>query len=62
MDYIKILSKVSQLDSCFNVFLHDERLNLETFDKDEDYFEILIESKINLRITYKTCTKLWFTQ
>jgi len=32
---------------------HAEGLNFETFDKDMDYFEILIESKTNLRITYK---------
>ena len=38
------LSKVSQLDSCFYVFFsYDEGLNWETFDKDRDYFEILIE-------------------
>jgi len=46
------LSKVFHLDSCFYVFLHDERLNWEVFDKDS-YFEILIESGTNLRITYK---------
>jgi len=34
-------------------FSHDEGLNLETFDKDMDYFEILIESRTNLIITYK---------
>jgi len=34
-------------------FLHDERLNWETFDIDMDYFEILIQSETNLRITYK---------
>jgi hypothetical protein len=47
------LSKVCQLDSCFYVFLHDEGLNWKTFDKDNDYFKILIELRTNLRITYK---------
>jgi len=34
-------------------FSHDKELNWKTFDKDRDYFEILIESEINLRITDK---------
>ena len=31
---------------------HDEGPNWETFDKDNDLFKILIESRTNLRITY----------
>jgi len=33
--------------------LDDDELNWETFDKDNDYFKILIESMTNLRSTYK---------
>ena len=32
---------------------HDERLNWGTFDKDRDYFKILIEWETNLKMTYK---------
>jgi len=45
------LSKVSQLDPYFYVFSHDERLNWNIFDKDRDYFKILIEWRTNLIIT-----------
>jgi len=48
-----MLSKVFRLDSYFYVFVYGEGLNWETFDKNTDNFKILIESKTNLKVTYK---------
>lgn len=44
------LTKVSQLDSFFHMLMD---LIEKLLKKNSDYFEILIESGTNLRITYK---------